>query len=89
MERGQEVIKYMQKFFKEKEELFEMSNFWPKDTGLEYVIWVSAKSGREKHGARIKVDVDTNSIPVSIEDTPEIKAKNAKIKTLISVTALN
>lgn len=44
----------------------EMANFWPKDTGLKYEIWISPKSGKEKHWARIKVHYKDNLIPVTI-----------------------
>ena len=35
--------------------IFEMANLRPNETGLPMVIWVSPKTGKEKHGPRIKV----------------------------------
>ena len=51
--------------------LFEMSNLTKKDTGLPFIIWISPKSGKEKHWARIKVQFDNNYYPISISDEPE------------------
>jgi hypothetical protein len=41
----------------ENQEMFEMSNLIPKNTGLRNVVWVSYK-GKIKHGPRIKVVAD-------------------------------
>lgn len=35
--------------------LYEMANLRPNETGLPMVIWVQPKTGKEKHGPRIKV----------------------------------
>jgi hypothetical protein len=59
--------------------LWEMSNFRPKSTGLPMVIWLNFKSGREKHGPRLKVSPshgDTAQISnwqtVTISDDPKL-----------------
>lgn len=52
--------------------LFEMSNLTPKDTGLDYVIWLIPKNNREKHGPRLKVRINNVLIPVSICDEPRV-----------------
>jgi len=36
------------------EELFEMANVYPEDTGLPFVVWISPK-GRARHAARVKI----------------------------------
>lgn len=74
-------MKIYERLFSEKENLFEMANFWPKDTGLSYVIWISEKSGKEKHGPRIKIDIDGNIYSMTVSDTPEFKQKNVKISS--------
>jgi hypothetical protein len=33
----------------ERLKLEEMSNLFPADTGLKHIVWISTKSGREKH----------------------------------------
>jgi len=38
----------------EENELFEMANLYPEDTGLPMTIWVSPK-GKARHDARVKV----------------------------------
>lgn len=55
---------------------FEMANLTKADTGLNYRIWISTNTGKEKHWARIKVEVDNEFIPISIEDNPQIKVKS-------------
>lgn len=70
--------RYIFKFFK-KEPLWEMSNIFPKNTGLKYTIWIFTKSGREKHGARIKVIHSDWEISINISDNPEIKRKKGKV----------
>lgn len=71
----------------EQAELFEsikenvlmgMANFWPKDTGLPFEIWITPKSGREGHWARIKVHYADNMVPVTIGDEPEWKSIKIK-----------
>jgi hypothetical protein len=36
------------------DELFEMANVYPEDTGLPFVVWISPK-GRARHDARVKI----------------------------------
>ena len=38
--------------------IYEMANYRPKETGLLMVIWLQPKTGKEKHGCRIKVERD-------------------------------
>jgi len=81
-------IKSYKSIFETSEEpLWEMSNFFPNDTGLEHVIWISTKTGREKHGPRIKVFGKDGEIHISISDEPEIKKQLGKIN--IKKRALN
>ncbi len=40
----------------EENELFEMANLYPEDTGLPMTIWVSPK-GHARHDARVKVSM--------------------------------
>jgi hypothetical protein len=69
----------------DKENLWEMSNLFPKNTGLKHVIWISTLSGRENHSARIKVDYKKELIPMIISDNPEVKGT----KTIIPAPILN
>jgi spore maturation protein CgeB len=46
------IIKYTGDYITD---LWEMANFWPKDTGLPMIIWLQSKTGNEKHGCRIKI----------------------------------
>lgn len=64
-----------------EEYLFEMSNLRPSETGLPMVVWILPKSGREKHGPRIKVQTKhgrkmdaSNTVSVSVSDKPKIMA---------------
>lgn len=61
--------------------LFEMSNLRPRRTGLPMIIWLLIKTGKEKHGPRIKVQTihgrkakPEKMVSVSISSKPEIKA---------------
>ena len=73
-----------------KNALFEMANFRERSTGISYTIWVSNKTGKEKHGPRIKVQHTTSKtinykfdfITISISDTPEIKAGKRNINKI-------
>ena len=56
----------------ESDVLFEMANLISKYTGLEYIVWVSVRSNREKHGPRIKVKIQNVFIPVTISDEPKV-----------------
>ena len=71
--------KYNTKFTTKK--LYEMANISKQKTGLPVMIWVSYNTGKEKHGARIKIKIDNTLIPISISDTPEVKASSANIKS--------
>lgn len=59
--------RYISKFF-------EMANISTKKTGLDYIVWISPQSGKEKHSARIKVKIDNNFVPITISDNPEVKS---------------
>lgn len=58
-------------------ELYEMANLWPNDTGLPIVIWVQEK-GYNRHGPRIKVMAKKGkmnieqTISMTIEDEPKV-----------------
>lgn len=67
---------YKSKYIK----LEEMSNLYPDNTGLDVPIWISSKSGREKHHARIKVMTDDGEVSISIVGAPELKNTKGKIK---------
>ena len=54
----------------------EMANLTKSDTGLNYKIWIQIQTGREKHWARIEVEVNNEFIPISISQNPEIMIKN-------------
>ena len=62
----------------EENELFEMANLYPEDTGLPMTIWVSPK-GSARHDARVKVSMVNgkrmtldNLAVVSIRPVPEV-----------------
>lgn len=38
----------------EEDDLFEMANLYPRDTGLPMTVWISPK-GRARHDVRVKV----------------------------------
>jgi len=71
---------------KYKFSLSEMSNVFPEESGLPYKLWLSTKSGREKHGARIKLEVDGEWYPLMIlangtlkwKEEPPIKGRDMK-----------
>lgn len=54
----------------EVEDLFEMTNLFPRTTHLPFTVWISPK-GKAKHGPRIKVDSSPEAI-VSVEDAPRL-----------------
>lgn len=68
--------KYERKYMK----LEEMSNLFPDSTGLDIPVWISSKSGREKHNARIKIMNNDGEVSISIYGEPEIKKMKGKIK---------
>ena len=55
----------------------EMSNIYPFNSGVPYVLWISQKSGREKHGARIKVSVpqENNFLTFTVSTEPKLFSK--------------
>lgn len=66
-----QFLKTLYKRLFEKESLEEMSNLFPKNSGLPFVVWISHKTGNEKHWVRIKVSIDNNFYSVTISDNPE------------------
>jgi hypothetical protein len=75
------------------EYLMEMSNLSKKATGLDNIIWVMYKTGKEKHGPRIKVKHENKFIPIKINDNPEvaisIKKPIKNIKNIFNWIKLN
>lgn len=65
------------KIFNDK--LYEMSNFFPEDTGVPFTIWITTKSGREKHNARIKISTSDGEAVVMIWGKPVVKEWSGKI----------
>jgi len=61
----------------EKDNLFEMANIYPEDTGLKCIVWAQSASPTN-HGQhntpRIKIQIENNMIPVSIEENPKVLA---------------
>jgi hypothetical protein len=62
----------------EPDDLYEMSNLFPEDTGLPVTVWVSPR-GRARHAARIEVCripgnrmVPSNTAVVGIEPEPRL-----------------
>jgi len=68
----------MNKTKKRYQPFFEMANLTKSDTGLNYKIWIQTQTGKEKHWARIKVEVNNEFIPISISSNPEIMIKSKK-----------
>jgi hypothetical protein len=73
------------KLAKQVLDIYEMANLRQPETGLRRIIWVATKSGREKHGPRIKVQKDTSRkinngewVSVTIADDPKIVGGQAK-----------
>jgi hypothetical protein len=57
---------------------FAMSNLFPEDTGLPFVVWISTGLGL-RHGPRVKValakgDMPDRAVSVSIAPVPEVVA---------------
>ncbi len=75
-----------------EDELFEMANFYPRDTGLPMTVWVSVK-GRARHDARIKVcmtlgermDADNTAV-VAIRPEPRLLHGELSSRDLETVT---
>jgi hypothetical protein len=55
----------------------EMSNIYPFNSGVPYVLWISQKSGRQKHGARIKVSVpqENKFLTFTVSTEPKLLSK--------------
>jgi hypothetical protein len=75
------------------EDLFEMANLFPAETGLPMTVWVSPR-GRARHDARIKVHMTygnsmdpTNTAVVGIRPAPHLIAGNLDTRDLNLVTA--
>lgn len=67
--------------FFENERLEEMSNLGFNSTGLVgYTLWITSKSGREGHAARIKLSNSDGEVSISIFGDPGIKEKSGKIR---------
>ena len=55
---------------------YEMSNLFPKHTGLPFVVWISVRGGA-RHDVRVKVSpnaraIPSEMIPVAVRPTPHI-----------------
>lgn len=79
MDDFKKAVEEFGNFFESKDQLFEMSNYRPKTTGLPMVIWLETKSGKEKHGPRIKVQKKHGNkikagewVAVTVSDEPKI-----------------
>ncbi|MGA2433941.1 MAG: hypothetical protein ABSG25_01510 [Bryobacteraceae bacterium] len=76
----------IKRLVEDKHEIYEMSNLRNYATGLPMVIWVQPKSGKEKHGARIKVakmygDKTIDDLfTITISDKPEVIGDVGDIK---------
>lgn len=84
---SEQLLELHDVYEEERTELFEMSNLSKRDTGLPRVIWVSVKTGGERHGPRIKVQkTEANKVTpndwfsVTISDEPKIVNNSKKIK---------
>jgi len=74
------IEKYVFTEHHSQDKLYEMSNLFPYATGLNYVVWISAKSNKERHWARIKIADNDGEASISIDDNPEVKSKKGNIK---------
>ncbi len=58
-----------------EDELFEMANLSPRDTGLSRRIWISVNARQQHHRPRLKVEgSDNNFYPIAIDDPIEFLA---------------
>ena len=84
--------------FIEETDLFEMSNLYPKHTGLPMTVWVGVKGGA-RHDVRVKVcrthgnhmDIRDTAV-VSVRPTPELiegPLRTADLKAVQAWIALN
>jgi len=81
----------------EETDLFEMSNLYPKHTGLPMTVWVGVKGGA-RHDVRVKVcrthgnmDIHDTAV-VSVRPTPELiegPLRAADLKAVQAWIALN
>lgn len=60
----------------ENDDIARMSNLFPEDTGLPFVVWISTGIG-SRHGPRVKValskgDMPERAVSVTIADVPEV-----------------
>lgn len=78
----------------EKEnELFEMANLYPRDTGLPMTVWISPR-GHARHDVRVKVcrkhgnrmDAD-DTASVSVRPSPTVMAGDLDLADLKAVSA--
>ncbi len=79
-----------------EEELFEMANILPEETGLTRRIWISINVRQQHHRPRLKVEGnDNNFYPVAIDEPVEFLAgwppgwSAAEFKDLQSFIELN
>ena len=75
-----------------EDELFEMANLFPEDTGLPVTVWVSPR-GNARHAARIKVCrvagnrmVPSNTAVVAIAPEPQLIEGTLPARYLAPVT---
>ena len=76
MKLEKKIERYMPLFPSESnfDLLTEMSNISRQKTGLDYIVWLFPKTGKEKHGARIKIKIDNEYVPITISEEPEVKS---------------
>src|SRR5207237_7268531 len=79
-----------------EDELFEMANILPEETGLTRRIWISVNVRQQHHRPRLKVEAnDNNFYPVAIDEPVEFLAgwapgwTAAEFKDLQSLIQLN
>lgn len=65
--------------FTEDSKLDEMSNLFPEETGLNYKVWLSTKSGRERHSSRIKISNSDGEVIFSIWGEPKVVGRRGKL----------
>jgi len=61
------------------EDLYLMTNVWPEDSGLPFVVWISPK--QSPHDVRVKVSASTKPLPTvaSVSVRPEIEVVAGKL----------
>ena len=55
LEMKKTIKRYKPLFESNFDLLTEMSNISKQKTGLDYIVWLFSNTGKEKHGARIKL----------------------------------